>query len=142
MQINQTGLDLIKRFEGFRSIVYYDLANKATIGYGHLIKKGEKFTSITKHEAECLLKSDVEIAEAAVNRLVKTNLNDNQFSALVSFVFNLGADAFSSSTLLKKLNQNQHSDVPEQILRWHRVGSRPYKGLIKRRAAEAELFIS
>ena len=56
MQINQTGLDLIMRFEGFRVEVYYDLANKATIGYGHLIKKGEEFTSITKHEGECLLK--------------------------------------------------------------------------------------
>ena len=84
----------------------------------------------------------MQIAEEAVLRNVAVKLNENQFSALVSFVYNLGEGAFASSTLLKKLNRQKYLDVPEQILRWHRVGSRPYKGLIRRRAAEAELFIS
>ena len=142
MHTNKTGLELIKNFEGFSANKYYDLANKPTIGYGHLIKDGEDFTVITEAEAENLLKSDMQIAEEAVLRNVAVKLNENQFSALVSFVYNLGEGAFASSTLLKKLNRQKYLDVPEQILRWHRVGSRPYKGLISRRAAEAELFIS
>ena len=142
MHINQAGLDLIKQFEGFRAVTYYDVGGKPTIGYGHLIKDGECFTKLTHEQAEQLLRQDVAEAEAAVKRHVKVKLNENQFSALVSWVFNLGEGNFASSTLLKVLNKQQYINVPEQILRWHRVGRQPIKGLIRRRAAEAMLFIS
>jgi lysozyme len=142
MRINQAGLELIKRFEGFRSAIYYDLGGKATIGYGHLVKSGEKFTTITIYQAEQLMQKDLLTAENVVAKLVKVQLSENQFSAIVAFIFNLGEMAFTSSTLLKYINQGRYLDVPEQILRWHRVGMQPYKGLIARRAAEAMLFIS
>lgn len=142
MHINQAGLDLIKQFEGFRAVTYYDVGGKPTIGYGHLIKKGEHFTKLTHEQAEKLLRQDVAEAECAVNRHVKVKLTENQFSALVSWVFNLGEGSFASSTLLKVLNKQQYINVPEQMLRWHRVSRQPIKGLIRRRAAEAMLFIS
>lgn len=142
MRTHQAGFDLIKAFEGFKPVIYYDLGGKPTIGYGHLIKPGEHFRTLTQEQAEALLMRDVGEAEAVVRRLVKVPLSENQFSALVSWVFNLGERRLKSSTLLKLLNRQCFNDVPEQILRWHRHRKQPIKGLIRRRAAEAILFIT
>jgi len=141
MRFNQTGLDLLRQFEGFRSSPYKDEGGKLTIGYGHLIKLGEKFTVLTQAQANDLLSKDVSIAEAGVRRRVKAELTDNQYAAIVCWVFNLGEANLVQSTLLTKLNAGDFDEVPGEILRWHRVGKKPSRGLIRRRAAEAMLFL-
>lgn len=112
-----------------------------TIGWGHLIKPGEKFTTITSAQAETIFLKDLAEAEAIVTKSVRIILNNNQFSALVALAFNI-PKAFANTTLVDVLNALRFDDAPEQILRWHRMGKKPVKGLIRRRAAEAMLFVS
>lgn len=140
-KINWAGLELIKKFEGFRPVPYICPAGKPTIGYGHAIKKGENFPrAITVQEAEKLLMTDVAFAERAVGRLVRKPLNSNQFSALVSFVYNVGTGAFMKSSLLKVVNRGEHDLVPEEFTRWVYVRGKLIHGLSKRRQAEALLY--
>lgn len=141
MYFNQSGLDLLRQFEQFRSTPYKDQGGKLTIGYGHLIKAGENFTSLTQTQANALLSKDVAIAEAALRRRVKVELNANQYAAVVCWTFNLGESNLVQSTLLTKLNAGAFDDVPGEILRWHRIDQQPSRGLIRRRAAEAMLFL-
>jgi len=140
--INQSGLDLLRQFEQFRSAPYKDQGGKLTIGYGHLIKTGESFTVLTQTQANALLAKDVALAEAALRRRVKVELNENQYAAVVCWIFNLGEGNLQQSTLLLKLNALAFDDVPGEILRWHRVDNKPSRGLIRRRAAEAMLFLA
>ena len=142
-QITQDGLNLIKHFEGFEPEIYLDAAGLPTIGYGHLIRKGEHkmFESgINKEDAEALLVDDVHVAERAVLRLIDVPLTDNQFNALVSFTFNLGSGALQRSTLRRKVNREEHAEVPEEFLKWVWAGGQKLKGLIRRREAEAALY--
>ena len=148
--ISNDGIDLVKTFEGLHKVqpdgtisAYLCPAGKWTIGYGSCkgVRSGMK---ITKEEAELRLREDLRTAEADVKRYVTVPLTQGQYDALVSFVFNLGAGNFRSSTLLKKLNQGLYNDVPEQIMRWNkaRVGGKltVLNGLTRRRAAEAAIF--
>lgn len=139
-KINQRGLVLVKQFEGLSLKAYRDPKGIWTIGYGHTrnVKPGDV---ITKQRAEVLLKQDLGTAEAAVRRLVKVNLNSNQFSALVSFTFNLGGGAFGRSTLLKKLNQGDYLGAANEFPRWNKAGTKVLPGLTRRRAAERALFL-
>ncbi len=136
---NEAGLAIIKKYEGLRLQAYLCEAGKPTIGWGHTqgVRLGDR---ITREQAEEFLRQDVQDAEAAVSRLVKAAINDNQFSALVSFVFNLGAGTLQKSTLLKLLNFGLPWLVPFQIKRFVYQGKRKLPGLVARRAAEAELF--
>ena len=112
--ITKKGLELIKSFEGFSSVIYRDSVGLPTIGYGHLIKQDEKSSfknGITKSKAEELLKADVMLAEKAVTRLITVPLNDNQFDALVSFTFNLGSASLQRSTLREKVNREEHEQA-------------------------------
>ena len=138
--VTQEGLDLIKHFEGFSSTVYKCPAGLPTIGYGHLIKKGEEFNLVTEDEAEDLLRHDVQVAEKAVLRLINVPLTDGQFDALVSFTFNLGSGSLQSSTLRRVVNRRDHSDVPTQLRRWVWSGGQKLKGLQLRRDAEVLLY--
>jgi lysozyme len=140
--INQKGLDLIKKYEGFVATPYKDCAGFLTIGYGHLCKKNENFTIISKSQALEILKQDIKEAENAVNKLVSVELNSNQFSALVSFTFNLGYERFKNSTLLKKVNRNKFFEIPNEFIRWIYTNKIKRRGLLKRRLEEAFLFIS
>ncbi len=140
--INKEGLELIKKFEGFSAKVYPCSAGKATIGIGHLILPNEKFTTITEQQAIEILNKDLKIAIDAVNSLVTTKLTHNQFSALVSFIFNLGSKAFRDSTLRTVINTAEHLQVPEQLVKWKYAGGKPLKGLLLRRLAEATLYLS
>jgi lysozyme len=136
-QIIQEGLRLIKRFEGFEPEIHLDAAGLPTIGYGHLIRKGEHKmfeNGISEAAGEALLIKDVQTAERAVLRLIKVPLTDNQFDALVSFTFNLGGGALQRFTLRRKVNREEHTDVPREFLRW--VWSE-VKGLMRRREDEA-----
>lgn len=142
MKTSLIGINLIKKFEGFSAKVYLDSANLPTIGYGHLIKKGEKFTTITEEQAVEILKKDLNIAERAVNRLINVPLNQYQFNALVSFTFNLGSGSLQRSTLRAKLNRGQYVQASDEFLKWVYAGGRKLKGLIRRRKEERLMFLS
>jgi GH24 family phage-related lysozyme (muramidase) len=145
MQINLAGLDLIKRFEGLRLEAYQDVAGIWTVGYGHIksVKAGMK---ITEKEAEDLLKDDLKDAEHAVQGLIKVPVNDNEFSACCSLVFNIGRTAFGKSTTLKLLNKGDQIAAADAIELWNKstVGGKKVviPGLVARRAAEKGLFLT
>lgn len=139
-QINKAGLDLIKFFEGLRLKAYKDSVGVWTIGYGHT-RTATPGMSISEPEAEALLREDLKDAQGGVDRLVKQQLSDNEYAALVSFVFNLGAGNFSRSTLLKKLNAGDRKGAAEQFLVWNKAGGQVLAGLTRRRKAERDLFL-
>ena len=148
MQISKNGLDLIKQFEGFYSTPYLCPAGIPTIGYGNIFyEDGTKVTlqdnPITEQRASELLEF---IANKNfgrfVNITVKVPLNQNQFDALVSFAYNLGNGNLQQSTLLKKLNDSDYIGASLEFEKWNKSGGKVLKGLIKRRLAEKELFLS
>ena len=135
-------LDIIKKSEGLRLEAYLPTPNDVpTIGYGHT-KGVRMWQRISLAQAEQFLLEDVDWAEDAVNSLVKVKLSQNQFDALVSFVFNIGAGAFSKSTLLKYLNAGDYGGAANQLLRWNKQAGKELKGLTKRRQEERALFLS
>jgi len=142
-RINTETLALIKQWEGCRLTSYKDVAGIWTIGYGHT-RTAKQNQTISQVDADNLLMLDLEEFQDAVSRLVKVGLTDNQYGALVSFAFNVGAGAFERSTLLRKLNAGDYDSVPGQLMRWNkaRVGGKmvPVQGLTNRRAAEAGLW--
>ena len=135
------GIDLIKRWEGYRSIAYLCPANVWTIGYGHTatVKPG---MCINQVEAEELLKSDLRRFENAISNLVKVPLTQAQFDALVSFTFNVGISAFGKSTLRKKLNRKDYSGAANEFGRWVNANGKRLVGLVNRREEERKLFLS
>jgi lysozyme len=142
-KVSQTGLELIKQFEGFSAEVYRCPAGYDTVGYGHLVRANEDFTGgVSETEAEMLLRQDVQVAELAVLRLIKVPLTDGQFDALVSFTYNLGSGALQRSSLRQKIIREAHGEVPRELRRWVWAGGRKLKGLMRRRAAEAALYMS
>ena len=150
MKISKEGIDLIKFFEGCPTddsgnpVSYRCAANKATIGFGSLkLIDGspvEDGMTITKQDAEDLLAHELHEYEGYINDMVETDLKQNEFDALVSWVFNLGPSNLGASTLLKVINKKDWADVPNQIKRWNKVNGVPNQGLMKRRSAEALLF--
>lgn len=136
--------DLIKRLEGFSPVPYPDSGGRMTIGYGHLIRPGESFIRISREEAESLLKEDIREAEIAVNSYVKVPLSENQKTALVSFVFNIGAGAFLDSDMLEILNRGDYNGAASEFRRWNKVRVKGQyvvsNGLVNRRAEEEKVF--
>ena len=141
MNISQEGIALIKKFEGCELEAYQDSVGVWTIGYGHTkeVKEGNK---INQDEAEHLLQEEMPEYEGYINEMVNVPLAQNQFDALCSWVFNLGSGNLSSSTLLKKLNNSEYDEVPAQIRRWNKAGGKVLDGLIRRREAEALMFMN
>ena len=144
MKISMNGLNLIKQFEGLRLNAYDDGVGVWTIGYGTIkypngvrVKKGDK---ITQAQADQYIANDVATFERAVNMLVNVPLNQNQFDALVSFTYNLGATNLSASTLLKKLNSKDYKGAAAEFPKWNKAGGKVMTGLVRRRKAEMELF--
>ena len=141
--LSSRGLNLIKQFEGLRPAVYVCPAGLRTIGYGHVIRAGEVFSQpLSEPEAEALLLQDIEVAAKAVYRLIKVPLTQGQFDALVSFTFNCGTGALQRSTLRACVNREEHWQVPAELLRWSRVKGALSNGLMRRRMAEALLYVS
>lgn len=139
--ITSEGLALVKRFEGFSPTPYLCPAGYWTVGYGHVIQSRFAYPdTITEAHASQILATDIRIAEKAVLRLISVPLTDGQFDALVSFAFNLGAGALQRSTLRKKVNREEHDDVPPELLKWVNAGGRKLPGLVRRRQAEAERY--
>jgi lysozyme len=137
------GIALIKQFEGLRLARYLDAVGKPTIGYGHLILPNERFTRpLTPAEAEALLRRDLRGAELNLRKLLHVPVTQQQFDALMSFVFNLGAGRLRSSTLLRYLNAGSPAHAADQFLVWNKAGGKPLAGLTRRRQAERKLFLS
>lgn len=137
--------ELIEREEGLRLEVYRDSAGYWTVGYGHKIVAGDPYfpnttrRTITQAEAEQLLERDTAAARAAVEQATGSlQLNANQLAALQSLAFNIGARAFSTSTLVKKLQAGDLAGVQAEFGRWIYAGGAPV--LVGRRAREAALF--
>lgn len=144
-KVNKAGLNLVKHFEGFFSKAYYCPAGVLTIGYGHTnamkLYKFKEGDVVTEEEAEQILQDDMAEACSDVEKLTAgVELNDDQFSALASFVFNCGKGNFASSTLLKRLKAGNFADVPTQLKRWTKANGVVLGGLVRRRDAEAALF--
>lgn len=137
---SEAGQRLIAKFEGLRLDSYQDQKGVWTIGYGHTGPDVTPGLSITQELAEHLLSKDLQVAELVVNHTVKVLLDQNEFDALVSFVFNLGGRSLANSTLLTLLNKGDKAGAAAQFKRWNHVGGVENLGLTKRRAAEAELF--
>lgn len=134
-------LSLIKESEGLRLKAYLPTPNDVwTIGYGHTknVKAGQV---ITEAEADKLLRDDVSWVEDVLNTSVLVPLNQNQYDALGSFVFNLGGTNFRNSTLLKKLNTGDYEGAADELLRWNKQKGVVLKGLTIRRQKERELFL-
>jgi len=152
IKLGDRGLNLLKKWEqgpkgGFSPVIYPCSAGKNTIGYGHVITPDDNIIPpITEKQADDLLKQDIKTAENAVNLLVKVSLTQNQFDALVCFVFNIGVGAFQKSTLLSFINKNIFNKVPDQFKLWNKITVNGIKkvsnGLTNRRQAEVTLFLS
>ena len=143
MQTSQKGIEFIKSFENFKPTQYHCSAGVLTIGYGHAIKQGENFKYISHEEGDLLLKKDLSIAEASVYRNITAPLEQAQFDALVSFAFNLGGGALQRSTLRQKINYGSDTDeIHSEFLKWSYAGGRKLIGLLRRREAEASMYIS
>lgn len=131
----------IKTAEGLRLTAYKDGGGVWTIGYGHTGADVREGLTIPLSEAERLLTRDLRVAEGHVNDAVKVKLTQNQFDALVSFVYNVGGGAFRSSTLLKLLNAGDYGNAADQLLRWNKDNGKVVDGLTNRRREERELFL-
>lgn len=138
--LSSSGLAFIRKMEGCSLQPYLDQAGVWTIGTGHTGPEVNAASTITQEEADRLLDKDTASAVATVNRLVSVPLNQNQFDALVSFVYNVGATNFKTSTLLSLVNKGEHKAVPAQFLRWNKAGGKVSAGLIRRRKAESRLY--
>ncbi len=162
MKISNNGINILKRFEGSvkigdKHVVYDDKTGKpvnsdeelpmgATIGYGHLIKSGEDFKNgITERQATEILRSDISTAERAVKDNIKVSLSQNQYDALVSLAYNIGAKNFADSTVVKYVNDSNYHNSKYPTLEsawkaWNKSGGREMPGLSNRRHQEFSLF--
>lgn len=149
MDISAQGIDLIVSFEGKKKLLndgtycaYLDTLAKPNIptiycGLTRGIKMG---MVISEAQGEQMFRRELASYEDSVEKLVKVPLNQHQFDALVSFVYNCGAGALQKSTLLKLLNKEHYDRVPAELLKWNKAGGVVYAGLTRRRIAEGALF--
>ena len=148
VKTSEKGIEIIKRHEGYSDVAYLCPAGYWTWGYGSRYYKGMEITKgmkFSKNEAEIQLKLDLEKFENVILKTVKVPLVQEQFDALVSFVYNVGETAFRNSTLLKKLNEHDYKGAEGEFLKWNKArdkngNKRELTGLTKRRIAESELF--
>lgn len=145
MEVNKAGRDLIKQFEGCKLKAYKCPANLWTISWGLTfypdgtkVKEGDV---ITQQQAEDYFDAVVDDFAKQVDVLVKSNVTANNFSAIVSFAFNVGIGNLKKSTLLKKVNANpKDATIPAEFRKWVRANGEVLKGLVRRRDAEAKLY--
>ena len=151
LTLSPAGLKLVQSFEGCEKAVkgsrrfkaYVDPVGILTIGWGHTNATGRRFTADTvwtQAECDAALREDMAKFESAVRGLVKVELEQCQFDALVSFAYNCGVGNLKSSTLLRKVNRRDFSGAAREFAKWNKAGGRVLKGLTRRRAAEATLF--
>lgn len=151
MKITKTskkGIEIIKKFEGFRSKPYRCSAGVPTIGYGATYyPNGQKVkltdAAIDEKHATLLLEAMLNPYEKSVDSFCRDDINQNQFDALVSFAYNLGTSALKNSTLLKKVNKNPNDkSIALEFNKWRFSRGKELPGLVKRRKEESELYFS
>lgn len=162
MKISDNGINMLKRFEGSvkigdKHVIYDDKTGRpvnsdkelpagATIGYGHLIKSDEDFKhGITERQATEILRSDISTAERAIKDNITIPLSQNQYDALVSLAYNIGAKNFANSTVVKYVNDSNYHNTKYPTLEsawmaWNKSGGREMAGLTNRRQQEFNLF--
>ena len=140
MQLNNTGLNIIKKYEGLRLKAYYCPAGVCTIGYGHTGPDVHYGMMIDVPTAERFLAEDLAEATAGVTKLVRPDTTDNEFSALVSFTFNEGVNKLRTSTLLKKHNNKDKAGAAAEFPKWKYAAGKVLTGLLDRRNEEAKLY--
>ena len=154
MKASQHLKNLLEQWEGVRQQVYLDSGKEPTIGIGHLLTQSERSSGkifidgmpvkydqwLSVAECRTLLDQDLKIPEKTISKLVFVALTQSQYDALISFIFNLGAEAFRNSTLLKLLNESKYNAVPEQLRRWIHDNGKVVQGLINRREKEIKLW--
>jgi len=139
------GLKHIQEYEGFVPFIYKDVGGLGTIGFGHLVQKGEKFPEpFLPEHAEELLRKDVGIAAGRVNKAISAMLQQRHCDALISFAFNIGVLKAAAPTLVQFVNQERHDDAAKQFLVYNKVRINgkltPVKGLTRRREAESRMY--
>ncbi|MNG59655.1 Lysozyme RrrD [compost metagenome] len=144
MQTSNKGRGFIKGFEDLRLVAYPDPGTGGkpwTIGWGHTkgVKQGDR---ISQEQAEKLLSDDLAGFELTVNSAIERSMTQNQFDAMVSLAFNIGGSAFAGSTLVKKFNAGDAKGAANEFSKWKNSGGKVMPGLVKRRAAEREMFLS
>ncbi|WP_114749263.1 lysozyme [Pleomorphovibrio marinus] len=147
MNLNERGIQVMHEFEGIKLEAYLCPAKVPTIGWGNTryedgtpVKMGE---SISRQRADELFKNIASTFARGVDNLVTANLNDNQFSALVCFAYNVGIGNLKRSTLLRKVNANpEDPGIRGEFMRWNKAGGRELAGLTRRRKAEADLYFT
>ena len=153
MKVSKSGLELIKKHEGFVPTVYLDPAGLPTIGYGIYLSTPELVSmyegrTISEEQATELLIDHLRVnVEPVIKDAVKVNLNQNQFDALASFIYNLGSNNFRSSTLLSRINSGaSQEEIRYQFSRWNKATINgvltELEGLTRRRSDEANLYFS
>ena len=138
-QINRAGLELVETFEGCKLTAYKCPAGIWTVGFGSTGSHVYPGLTITKAQADELLRSDLRRFEDAVAQAAPRS-TDNQFSAMVALSFNIGIDAFKRSSVLRKHLAGDHDGAANAFLLWNKAGGKVLNGLVRRRAAEAALY--
>lgn len=141
MTYSKAGLALTERFESCRLSAYQDQGGVWTIGWGHTagVKLGD---TCTQDQADSWAAEDTQTAANDVNELVKVDLTQGEFDALVDFVYNLGGGAFAGSTLLRRLNSGDYQGAADLFTEWDHIGGTVVAGLLRRRQAEVSEFES
>ena len=147
MKLNKLGIDLMHHFEGCRLEAYQCSAKVWTIGWGNTfyengtpVRQGDK---ISQERANSLFVFVANKFAGEIKKLIKTNLTENQFSALVCFAYNVGTGNLGKSTLLKKVNANPNdATIANEFLRWNKAGGKELLGLTRRRTAESKLYFT
>jgi lysozyme len=151
LKLSDAGVNLVQHYESclqphgkgkYKS--YKDPVGVLTIGWGHTNHHPPKITADTvwtREECDDVFRRDMEIFEKTVRRMVKVELNQEQFDALVSFTFNLGEGNLGKSTLLKKLNAGDYAGAGQEFHKWNKAGGKELRGLTRRRKSESNVFL-
>lgn len=148
MRASKTGVSIIKKYEGFSAAPYLCPAGVPTIGYGNTFypdgrKVSMSDSKLTEVQATQMLILLVDSFSEKVDKLIKTQLNQNQFDSLVSFAYNVGVGNLQKSTLLKKVNTNPNDkSIRDEFLKWNKAGGKVLNGLVKRRLEESDLYFT
>lgn len=158
MKASENGIRIIKKFEGRAIKPYRDSVGYWTVGFGHLLYpeqlrlereqimsfalKPEDNRVFTEEEMEFLLRIDLLRFERAISKNIIVPLGQNQFDALISFIFNVGIGALQRSGLRMKLNRKEYFDASLEFLKWNKAGGKVLNGLTTRRKIERELFLT
>jgi GH24 family phage-related lysozyme (muramidase) len=141
LTVDQAGVDFIEQEEGFSGTPYPD-AGGMDIGYGHVLKSGENWSSITRAQAQTLLSNDLVPIQNVIAQYVTVPLDQNQYDALADLIYNVGINAFENSTLLKMLNAGNYAGAANQFSAWVNSNGKVNSALQARRSQDQNLFQS